>query len=60
MSYLKYISENIEDEGYYHNLINNNPKLTEVFLYGNDKNETTEVINEKRRTSPNIFRKHSL
>ena len=48
ISYLEiHISENVEDEGYYHNLINNNPKLTEVFLYGNDKNETTEVINEK-------------
>lgn len=41
------MSENGRNKEYYHNLINNNAKLTEVFLYGSTKNETIEVVNKK-------------
>lgn len=48
ISYLEiHMSENGRNKEYYHNLINNNAKLTEVFLYGSTKNEAIEVVNKK-------------
>ena len=48
ISYVEmHISEDKNSTNFYHSLINDNPKLTEVFLYGSMNNESIEVINEK-------------
>lgn len=48
ISYVEmHVKEGEKDKDIYHGLINDHTKLTEVFLYSCDKNETIEVVNEQ-------------